>query len=152
QKAQPGLPVPPRLSVKIGINSPSVLQRVKTHRLRKSISVVYVRPVPSDGRGARDRHERGTECGGRECVGRAGPVSQMGQAQGRALLKRHKGRADDRRNKIIVVNLRGLCTRSREDHWRRWLADGQVVWSWRPYQGVEFANGSNPLIAGDGGK
>ena len=77
---------------------------------------------------------------------------KWGQAQGRALLKRHKGRADDRRNKIIVVNLRGLCTRSREDHWRGWLADGQVVWSWRPYKGVEFANGSNPLIAGDGGK
>ena len=33
---------------------------------------------------------------------------KWGQAQGRALLKRHKGRAGDRRNKIIVVNLRGL--------------------------------------------
>src|SRR5947207_10101194 len=69
---------------------------------------------------------------------------KWGQAQGRALRKRHKGRAGDRRNKTIVVNLRGLCTRSREDHWRCWLADGQVVWSWRPFGALSLRMGVIP--------
>src|SRR5207237_7568979 len=71
-----------------------------------------------------------------------------GEAGSRAGLARKRnpsGAQDDRRYKTIVVDLRGLCTRSREDHWRPWLADDEVVWSWRLARGVELAQVGNVL-------
>ena len=104
--------------------------------------MIYLCFVPSRQRGAfRDRHERGTECGGRESVG--GAVLVCGGAGSWAGLawKRNKRRADDRR-KTSSLRLRRIG----RSKWRcRWLADGQVVWSWRSARGVELSRGGNPL-------
>src|SRR6478736_5621580 len=67
----------------------------------------------------------GTGCGGRDSVGRGR------QSQGGLVARERSAAAQTNGAVSVFANACRMCT-ARRASWRKWVADGEAVWSWRP--------------------